>query len=153
MWAWRLVRTITNGPGEPVFGNGTPPVPDPVLPVVVVVWTPDGIGKAGLCRIKSSKTSNSALNPVITQPGALVWWCNNDAFIAFLASVGVDIIPAARAQSRQARSHMSAAKMRIQILNVSAQMTIRIDTTAASSMAVIPLNLDTSPLALRLFGD
>ena len=100
---------------------------------------------AGLCRIKSSKTSNSAVNDVMTQPGALVWWCNSEAFMAFLASVGVDIIPAARAQSRQARSHMSAEKMRIQILNVSAQMTIKIDTTAANSMAVIPLKRDNEP--------
>src|SRR5579885_1992993 len=62
--------------------------------------------------------------------------------MALLAANGVDCIPAARAQSLQARSHISAEIMRMQILNVSAQITIRIETTAASSMAVIPLKRD-----------
>jgi hypothetical protein len=45
--------------------------------------------------------------------------------------------------------------MRIQILNDRAQMTIKIDTTAASSIAVIPFNRDMRllPCILALRGD
>lgn len=69
--------------------------------------------------------------------------------------MGVGIIPADRAQSLHALSHMSAENMRIQILNVRAQMTINIDTTAASSIAVIPFNRDMRllPCSLALRGD